>query len=332
MGLFDSSDRFLRFCEAFQHLTNSQCLQDLFALYCHGPRPGFFLEFGMANGTQLSNTLLLELMGWKGLGGEPNPLQRKAAEARRSITVVAEALYSRTGDTLQFACNGLYGGLDETADRRTTEARSGFTETIAVPTITLGDLLLREHAPHVIDYFSLDVEGAELTVLRNLPLESYTFRCFTVEHNFSPGRTKIHRLMVSLGFRRVFKDLSGHDDWYVNTAVRFAGWSPRLLRHLDDERGRLHLARLQHRAMAEPERAIATLYATLFSRPRPHPRGFLDLAALLRSAERLDEARAILLRGTALHPTNARILTLLAELDGVSAGGISPDAARGQEP
>jgi FkbM family methyltransferase len=316
MGLFDSRDRFLAFCELFQNLTNSQCLQDLFALYCHGPGPGFFLEFGLANGSQLSNTLLLELMGWKGLGGEPNPLLRKEAEARRSIPVVAEALYSRTGDTLQFACNGLYGGLDETAERRITDARSGFTETIDVPTITLGDLLQRQRAPKVIDYFSLDVEGAETMVLSNLPLESYTFRCFTVEHNFSPERPRIRRLMERQGFRRVFKELSSHDDWYVNTAVRFHGWPARRLRRLDDERGRLHLAHLHHRVMGDPDRAIAGLYATLFSRQRPHPRGFLELAALLCAADRRDEARAILLRGTALHPTNARLLRQLSELEG----------------
>lgn len=331
MGLFDSRDRFLAFCEVFQNLTNSQCLQDLFALYCHGPKPGFFLEFGLANGTQLSNTLLLELMGWKGLGGEPNPLLRKEAEARRTIPVVGEALYSRTGETLQFACNGLYGGLDETSELRISEARSGFTETLDVPTITLGDLLRREGAPKVIDYFSLDVEGAEMLVLSHLPLDTFTFRCFTVEHNFSAERPKIHRLMVQQGFRRVFRELSGHDDWYVNTAVRFRGWPARLLRRLDDERGRLHLARLQHKVMGDPDRAIAGLYATLFSRARPHPRGFLELSALLRSAGRLEEARAILLRGTALHPTNARLQRQLGELDNPGSGGSPQAAAVGQE-
>jgi FkbM family methyltransferase len=318
MGLFDSRDRFLQFCEPFQQLTNSQSLQDLFALYCQGPKPGYFLEFGLANGSRLSNTLLLEIMGWKGLGGEPNPLLRRDAEARRSIPVVAEALYSRSGDTLNFACNGLYGGLDATGERRVMEPRSGFTDTIEVPTITLGDLLDRHNAPKVIDYFSLDVEGAELMVLSHLPLDRYRFRCFTIEHNFSPERKKILRLMQQQGFRRVFKQLSGHDDWYVNTASRFRGWPTRLLRRLDDERGRLHLARIQAGVLHDPEQAIARLYAVIFSKARPHPRGFLELAALLESQGRPLEAAGVLERGHGLHPANAR---LAGRLSAVTANG-----------
>lgn len=324
MGLFDSRDRFLQFCEPFQHLTNSQSLQDLFALYCQGPKPGYFLEFGLANGSRLSNTLLLEIMGWKGLGGEPNPLLRRDAEARRSIPVVAEALYSSSGETLRFACNGLYGGLDATGERRVTEARSGFTDTIEVPTITLGDLLERHQAPKVIDYFSLDVEGAEMMVLSHLPLDRYRFRCFTIEHNFSPERQPILKLMQRHGFRRVFKELSGHDDWYVNTAARFRGWPARLLRRLDDERGRLHLARIQAGVLHDPEQAIARLYAVIFSRSRPHPRGFLELAALLQAQGRPLEAAGVLERGHHLHPGNVRLATRLTALTSAAATMSAP--------
>ncbi|MFQ6537262.1 MULTISPECIES: FkbM family methyltransferase [Aphanothece] len=315
IGLFDSSERFLRFCEAFQHLTNSQSLQDLFALYCKGPGPGYFLEFGLANGTSLSNTLLLELLGWKGLGGEPNPVLRELAQARRSIPVVAEALYATSGDVLHFACNGLYGGLEEAGERLVQEARAAYTESIEVQTITLGDLLDREKAPKRIDYFSLDVEGAEEMILSHLPLDRYRFACLTVEHNYSAQRPRIRRLMKQQGFQRVFRELSGHDDWYVNSAMRFRGWPQRTLRRLNDERGRIHLARCQAGALDDRDKAIATLHATVLSRPRPHPRSFLELASLLLQAERPAEARQVLERARQLHPANARIGAQLEQLE-----------------
>ena len=68
MDLFDTDERFLQFCQAFQSLTNSQCLQDLFALYCQGSKPGYFLEFGIANGTRLFKYSIAGIIGVEGIG------------------------------------------------------------------------------------------------------------------------------------------------------------------------------------------------------------------------------------------------------------------------
>jgi hypothetical protein len=46
---------------------------------------------------------------------------------------------------------------------------------------TLMSILERHSAPGVIDYLSLDVEGAEERVILSLDLERYTFRCMTIE-------------------------------------------------------------------------------------------------------------------------------------------------------
>ena len=315
MDLFDTDERFLQFCQAFQSLTNSQCLQDLFALYCQGSKPGYFLEFGIANGTRLSNTLLLELLGWKGLGGEPNPMLREKASRRRSAKIVGEALYHRSGDTLSFECNGLYGGLAETSDLRQTEARCSYTQTIEVETITLKDLLCREQAPKDINYFSLDIEGAEEMILKELPVDEYNFHCITVEHNKGPRRGSILKLMTGHGFQRVFKNLSGHDDWYINKQIKFRGWPPRLLRNFDNERGRLHLAKCLGRDEQNQEQAIANLYSLIYSRPKPHQRSFIDLATALKRSSRMVEAQNVLTRGLSLYPDNERMLKELQTIE-----------------
>ena len=48
-------------------------------------------------------------------------------------------------------------------------------------TITLYQLLKKFSAPRVIDYLSLDIEGAETSVLKNFPFSKYIFLSMTIE-------------------------------------------------------------------------------------------------------------------------------------------------------
>jgi hypothetical protein len=79
-------------------------------------------------------------------------------------------------------------------------------------TNTLDNVLDSFHAPSIIDYLSLDVEGQEYEILSTFPFEKYSFRCMTVEHN-APHQgpdmqMKIRRLLESKGYRFV----KGNDD------------------------------------------------------------------------------------------------------------------------
>lgn len=312
MSIFDSEQRFLNFCQSFRNLSNSQSLQDLFALYCKGPRPGYFLEFGMANGSKLSNTLLLELMGWNGLGGEPNPQLRDEAMRRRSIPIAPEALHSTSGKKIRFQCDGLYGGIESAISTDRQAPQSGSTSIIEASTITIKDLLDREKAPRKIHYFSLDIEGAEEIVLKNLPIDRYRFHTLTVEHNYSKRREEIRKIMVGHGFKRVFRNISGHDDWYVNRKIRFRGWSHQLFKRIDGQRGSIHLA--QCLKSRNQELAITNLYAVIYSQTKPHPRSFMDLTSILRQSDRLLEAKEIITRGVTIYPDNQRLASILAEI------------------
>ena len=46
---------------------------------------------------------------------------------------------------------------------------------------TLNSILLRHHTPKVIDFFSLDVEGEELSVLKGLDFKIFKIRYLLVE-------------------------------------------------------------------------------------------------------------------------------------------------------
>ena len=46
---------------------------------------------------------------------------------------------------------------------------------------SLVSILEEVNAPKIIDYFSLDIEGAEEIVLKNFPFEKYKFLALTIE-------------------------------------------------------------------------------------------------------------------------------------------------------
>ncbi len=72
-------------------------------------------------------------------------------------------------------------------------------------------------APPVIDYWSLDVEGSELRLLKSFPFDAYTFDTLTVEHNNLPVRRAIRSFMESVGFEYLttlaIDDCYAREDW-----------------------------------------------------------------------------------------------------------------------
>jgi hypothetical protein len=79
-----------------------------------------------------------------------------------------------------------------------------------------------------IDYLSLDVDGATLSVLQKLPLESVRFSVATIEtdfYRFGPGpRDAMREIMVSAGYFCVCSDVQSSDglpyeDWWVDPEI-----------------------------------------------------------------------------------------------------------------
>ena len=221
-------DAFFAFALPRAHLSQSQIMQDLWVLHELGERQGgYFVEFGAGNGVTMSNTHLLEKRhGWTGILAEPNPTfhrrlrRERAATATVPATVIEhDCVWARTGETQTFLCTQkpAFSRLarirpDDVFER---QGRRMVAREIAVPTVSLGDLLDRHGAPDRIDYVSVDTEGAERAIL-----EAYDFRrqvlLWTVEHNFTPERAAVHALMERHGYVRRFPEFSRFDDWYVH--------------------------------------------------------------------------------------------------------------------
>ena len=88
-------------------------------------------------------------------------------------------------------------------------------ERYKVNTISLNDLLKKYNAPQEIDYLSIDTEGSEFDILSAFDFDAYKIKVITCEHNYTPMRDKIFDLLTSKGYKRIYEESSGFDDWYV---------------------------------------------------------------------------------------------------------------------
>jgi FkbM family methyltransferase len=130
-------------------------------------RGGYFVEIGAYDGIKHSNTLTLEReLGWKGMLVEANPDLFSFVQANRPLCDCrCVAVGPVTTRSMQFLANGMWGGLTQhLPDQWRREAECRHAKEVWVEVKSLADLLV--NTPERIDYLSLDIEGAELAVLR----------------------------------------------------------------------------------------------------------------------------------------------------------------------
>ncbi|MFD7321547.1 FkbM family methyltransferase [Streptomyces sp. NPDC059875] len=210
----------------------SQYSQDEFVVdVLDGMRDGFFLDSGASDGVQASNTRLLEeSFGWSGICVEPNrEFFARLVENRRCVCLNC-CLYDREGG-VDFVEAGTVGGILHEYDPSLLRYAKGFLQvsdgsrppTVRRTARTVRSVLDGCGAPPVIDYWSLDTEGSELTILLSFPFDRYSFRVLTIEHNWLPVRSRIRAFLESRGYLWVRE--AGCDDCYVrHDVLRRPAW------------------------------------------------------------------------------------------------------------
>ena len=141
-------------------------------------RSPYFLDLAANDAIYLSNTLRLESQGWNGLCIEPNGFYWYRLAHRKCTVAAAFIGGKQDGQEIQVRLGtGEYGGIvgkgfDNPKKKPTDETRFS---------VSFQTLLEQFEVPHVIDYLSLDVEGAEEIIMKDFPFQEYTFRFLTVE-------------------------------------------------------------------------------------------------------------------------------------------------------
>jgi FkbM family methyltransferase len=210
---------FLKYCATNMDEAHAQLFQDLLVLFLLAEkRDGYFVEFGAMDGINLSNTFLLEhKYGWRGIVAEPARCWHQALTRNRTCSSDHRCVWSKSGEMLEFneTVEAEFSTINDLSNSDFHAKRRHDGKRYAVETISLRDLLRAHDAPMDIDYLSIDTEGSEFAILDSFFPSPHEVRIITVEHNYTDQRSRIHGLLTSCGYNRVFEELSMWDDWYI---------------------------------------------------------------------------------------------------------------------
>ena len=139
---------------------------------------GFFIEAGAYDGEAFSNTLSLEKeRNWTGLLIEADPNLFRLIKGKQRVAYLSNTCLSRT----EYAVAANFTFADALGGMKTTDYTSGVTGTGLIQCIPLISYLLALNITHV-DYFSLDVEGTEIEVLKQIDFNRFHFDVLSIEY------------------------------------------------------------------------------------------------------------------------------------------------------
>lgn len=200
----------------------SQSGQDRFLnerFFKNQPR-GSFVDIGAHDGLSGSNTMFFEALGWGGICFEPIPDVFRQLQLNRKCLLQQVAISDKIGISYFKRIKGhsemLSGLIDEYSPEHLSRINREFAEhvqeeeVIQVETSTFDKEVKFNH----IDILSIDVEGAESTIIKSINFNAYDISFMVVEFNdghdgslqdyiISKGYEAITRLGVDLIFKKL---------------------------------------------------------------------------------------------------------------------------------
>ena len=160
-------------------------------------RDGFYVELGANDGVGFSNSYYFEVnKGWKGVLIEPAPNLYVTCKKKRGANNIVfcnacvpfdykeEFVRMKYCDSMTISDNldldiGDHDKFVESGEQFLNEGESPFI--FGAKSATLNSLLKEAKAPALIDFLTLDVEGASLEVLKGVDFSKYNFRYMVIE-------------------------------------------------------------------------------------------------------------------------------------------------------
>jgi FkbM family methyltransferase len=146
---------------------------------------GTFLDLGAYNGIDLSNTRRLMELGWRGICFEPNPtiFESLANNCMQFKDVLCyEMAIGEMDGTFKMQMNDTYySTLKESEVQRWATTDFKFVEE-EVEVICF-DTFMKTSPYHYFDFISIDCEGVDYEVLKQIDLDKVRCKMVCVEHN-----------------------------------------------------------------------------------------------------------------------------------------------------
>lgn len=140
---------------------------------------------------------------------EPNIYLQENIKKNRSAKLIANPITDKSIKKVSFYMN------KDPYQSSLNKSKIG-DEKIILNSYSLNDLILNRKTNSDIDYISIDTEGNEYKILKNFDFKKFNIKIFTIEHNFEKTkRKKIYEIMIRNNYKRVFKNISYMDDWYL---------------------------------------------------------------------------------------------------------------------
>ena len=154
---------------------------------------GYFIDVGANNGINLSNTYVLEKdYSWEGLCIEVDDNLFTELKQNRNCKVVNECVYNTSGivKTLQVPLvneipegNNMLIRIKDNNPSSEMAFVKQFREFKTYDKIskTLNDIFVENNVPEIIDYMSIDIEGADYDALLGIDFNKYRINFITIE-------------------------------------------------------------------------------------------------------------------------------------------------------
>jgi FkbM family methyltransferase len=171
----------------------------------NGKKGGRFLDVGAHDGIRTSNTYALEkYLGWTGICIEANAALAKECEQNRPASRVIQAAVWSEEKTVVFeyphSGNDFLSRIGGLAVNENYFA-GDFTSTIDVEMVAKPLTALIGTGNQHFDYFSLDIEGAELEALKGIDWDNTSFGYIAIEYGHRESfKQEIQAFMQAHGY------------------------------------------------------------------------------------------------------------------------------------
>ena len=195
-----------------------------------GFKGGVFVDVGANDGTSINNTLFFEReLEWTGLNVEPIASEFEKLSKNRPKCINLNCAVGSTEGPADFILNTGYttmiSGLASDFDRRhlarlnfENSHYGGTTRIVPVPVRRL-DSILKEHNIDHVHYLSIDVEGAEFSVIKSINFDTVKIDVIGFEDNYPDKGAPIVKYLEDRGYKKIIK--TGDDIFMIHASSPF---------------------------------------------------------------------------------------------------------------